>query len=164
MLQGVVSVDLWCNFKITELTIVMLKKDDAVLIKFLNKVRVRNIVNNVGIVVNTHFISKNNLSYLIQALHIYAENRSARVHNQTLPDNLSSLLISIYAEDKIRRHSSNADIAEAGNDSQSEASFLALLLRLNTDAIVLITANFDIPNRLINGQVGIAKQLKFEQG
>lgn len=55
----------------------MLKKDYAVLIKFLNKVRVRNIVTNVGIVVNTHFISKNNLSYLIQALHIYAENRSA---------------------------------------------------------------------------------------
>ena len=163
MLQGVVSVDLWCNFKITELTVVMLKKDDAVLIKFLNKVRVRNIINNVGIVVNTHFISKNNLSYLIQALHIYAENRSARVHNQTLLDNLSSPLISIYVEDEIRRHSSNADIAEAGNASQSQTSGLALLLCLILDVMVMITANIDIPNRLTNGQLDIVKLIKFEQ-
>ena len=164
LLQEVVCVELWRNIKITELIEVMLQKYDADFIHFLNKVRVRNINNNVGNVLKTCFISKNNPSYPTEAQHISAENRSARVHNQTLPDNLSSLLISIYAEDKIRRHSSNADIAEAGNDSQSEASFLALLLRLNTDAIVMITANFDIPNRLINGQVGIAKQLKFEQG
>ena len=127
MLQDVVCVELWRKVKITELIEVMLQKYDADFIHFLNKIRVRNIDNNVGNVLKTGFISKNNPSYPTKAQHISAENRSARVHNQTLPDNLSSTLISIYVEDKIRRHSSNADIAQTGNGSQSETSVLALL-------------------------------------
>ena len=78
-------------------------------------------------------------------------------------DNLSSPLISIYVEDEIRRHSSNADIAKAGNASQSRPSGLASLLRLILDVMVMITANIDIPNRLTNGQLDIVKLIKFEQ-
>ena len=57
----------------------------------------------------------------------------------------------MHAEDVIPKSCSNADIAEARNRSQSETGGLALLLRLKIDARVMITANIDIPNRLING-------------
>ena len=79
-------------------------------------------------------------------------------------DNLSSPLISAHAEDEIPRKCSNADIADARNRSQSETGGLALLLHLKIGARVIITVNIDIPNRLINGQLGIVKHFKFEQG
>lgn len=68
LLQGVVSVHLWCKFKISELTEVMDQKDDADFIDLLNKVRDVNIDNNVENILKTRFISKNNPSYLIEAL------------------------------------------------------------------------------------------------
>ena len=43
--------------------------------------------------------------------HIFAENRPARVHNETMRDSLSSLLISIHADNEIPKHCSNADTA-----------------------------------------------------
>lgn len=96
LLQGVVSVHLWCKFKISELTEVMDQKDDADFIDLLNKVRDVNIDNNVENILKTRFISKNNPSYLIEALHIFAENRPARVHNETMLHNIVSPLTSIY--------------------------------------------------------------------
>ena len=73
-------------------------------------------------------------------------------------------LISIHAEDEIPKNCSNADIAEARIRSQSETGGLALLLHLKIVARVMITANLDIPDRLINGQLGIVKHVKFEHG
>ena len=65
---------------------------------------------------------------------------------------------------EFQKNCSNADIAEARNCSQSETGGIALLLHLIIDFRVMITVNIDIPNRLINGQLGIVKQIKFEQG
>ena len=59
----------------------MRQKDDVDFIHSLNKVRVGNIDNNVVNTLKTRFISKNNPSYPIEALHIFAKNRPARVHN-----------------------------------------------------------------------------------
>ena len=84
LLQGVVSADLWQKFRIAELTELMRQKDDVDFIHLLNKVRVGNIDNNVENILKARFISKNNPSYPIEALHIFAENRPARVHNQTM--------------------------------------------------------------------------------
>ena len=164
LLQGVLRVDLWRNFKIAELTEVMRQKDEVDFIHSLNKVRVGNIDNNVENILKTCFISKNNPSYPIEALHIFAENKPARAHDQTMLDNLSSPLISVHAEDEIPKKCSNADIADARNRSPSEIGGPALLLHLKIDARVMITANIDIPNRLKNGQLGIVKHFKFEQG
>ena len=130
----------------------------------LSKVGVGNIDNNVENILKTRFISKNNPSYPIEALHIFAENRPARVHDQTMLDNLSNPLISTYAEDEIRKNCSNVDIAELRNRNQSETGGIALLLHLKIDARVMITANIDTPDRLINGKLGIVKYFIFEHG
>ena len=76
----------------------------------------------------------------------------------------SGSLISIHDNDENPRNFSDADIAEARKRIQSEIGGLALLLRLKIDARVMITENIDIPNRLINGQLGMIKQFKFKQG
>ena len=52
---------------------------------------VKDTYNNVENILKIRIISKNNLSYLNKAPHILAENRPARVHNETIHDNLSNL-------------------------------------------------------------------------
>ena len=156
-------MDVWRNFKIAELTEVMHQKDNTDFIHLLNKVRVGNIDEDVENILKMRFITKTNPSFPIDALHIFAENRPARVHNEMMLDKLPSPLISIHAEDEIPKNCVNADILQARNCSQSETGGLALLLHLKIDARVMITSNIDIPNRLINGQLGIVKHFKFEQ-
>ena len=92
--------------------------------------------------------------------HIFAENRPARVHNETMRDSLSSLLISIHADDEIPKNCSNADTAKAKNRSQSETGGLTLLLLSKIDVRYMFTVTIDIPNRLINVQFGKVKQCK----
>ena len=77
-------------------------------------------------------------------------------------DKLSNNLISIFTENEIPKNCSKADIVEARNRRHSETAGLALLLRLKIYVRVMISANVGIPNRLINGNVGIVKQLKFK--
>ena len=80
----------------------------------------------------------------MEALHIFAENKPARLYNETLLYNLSTPLISIHAEDEIPKTCSSGDIAKAKNRSQSKTGGPALLLRLKVDVMVTITANIDI--------------------
>ena len=162
LFQGVLSMDLWRNFKIAELTEVMRQKDDLVFINLLNKVRVGNIDNDVESLLKTRFISKSDPSYPNEALHIFAENSPAKVHNETMLKNLGSPLISIHAEDVIPKNCRNADVIQARNRSQSESGGLAFLLELKVDARVMITSNIDISDRLINGQLGVVKHLKLK--
>ena len=81
LLQGVVSVNLWRNFKLAELAEVLCQKDNVDFIHWLNKVLVGNIDNNVENIPKTRFISKNNPLYPTKALQIFAENRPARFPN-----------------------------------------------------------------------------------
>ena len=70
----------------------MRQKDNVDFIHLLNKVRVGNIDKNVENILKIRFISKNNQPCPIKAQHIFAENRPARFHNQTMLDNLSFLI------------------------------------------------------------------------
>ena len=117
---------------------------------------------NIENILKTHFISNTYPSYPTTALHIFAENKTRRVHKEPMLDNLSNNLIFIFAENEIPKNCSKADIVEARNRRHSETAGLALLLRLKIYVRVMISANVDIPNRLINGNVGIVKQLKFK--
>ena len=163
LIQGVISMDLWRNFKIAELTEIMRQKDDLIFINLLNKVRVGNVDENVENVLRSRFVNKDNPLYPIEALHIFAENSPAKVHNETMLNNLPTTLISIEAEDDIPRNCRSADIMEAKNRRQSETGGLALLLELKVDASVMITSNIDISDRLINGQLGTVKRFKIIQ-
>ena len=163
LMQGVISMDLWNNFKIAELTEVMRQKDDVAFIHLLNKVRVGNVDENVENVLRSRFINKHDPLYPIEALHIFAENSPAKVHNETMLNSLPTALVSIHAEDDIPKNCRNADIIEAQNRRQSETGGLALLLELKVNARVMITSNIDLSDRLINGQVGTVKHFKIKQ-
>ena len=116
----------------------------------LNKVRVGNIDRNIENI-------KTNPSYSTEALHIFADNRLARINIETMldihfkPFYQIPIYKNLVAENGISKHCSNANVAEARNRSHSETGCPALSLRLKTDARVMITANIDITNRLVNG-------------
>ena len=70
----------------------------------------------------------------------------------------------MHIDDEIPKNCFNADEAKARNCSQSKTGGLALLLHLKIYAKVMITSNIDIPNRLVNKQLGVVKQFMFQQG
>ena len=162
MIQGIVTMDLWHNFKIAQLTEVMRQKDDEIFINLLNKVRVGNLDENVENLLRSQFISEDDPSYPTGALHIFAETSLMKFHNVML-SKLPTTLISIQAEDELPKNCRNSDIIEAQNRRQSETGGLALLLDLKVDARVMITTNIDITDRLINGEVGTVKHFKIIQ-
>ena len=66
-----------------------------------------------------------------------------------LPDRL----ISIPAKDHIPKNCNVSDILQAQNRKQCNTLGLAVLLKVKTNARIMITTNIDLSNRFINGQI-----------
>ena len=81
---------LWDNFKIAELTEVIRQQGDNVnvFVNLLNNVRIANLTTEDQDILKSRFISRNNPDYPIAALHLFAENKPALEHNQSMLDQI----------------------------------------------------------------------------
>ena len=84
------SLELWCNFKVAELTEVMRQREDTTLIDLLSKIKIGYIDDSVESILKKKFIDQNYPNYPDDILHIFAENALARNHNETMMQNLDS--------------------------------------------------------------------------
>ena len=108
------------------------------MIDMLNKIRVGTIVTSVDNLLQSRFIDKNNTSYPVSAMHIFAENAPANAHNEYMLNRLTSPLITIHAIDELP---SNCNISESGiqmarNRKPTETGGLAVKLCLKLEADV----------------------------
>ena len=147
---------LWDNFKIAELTEVMRQQGDNVnvFVDLLNNVRVANLTTEDQDILKSRFISRNNPDYPIAALHLFAENKPALEHNQSMLDQIEGASILINAIDELPKNVSHKLIELAQNRKQTETGGLANKLTLKMGAKVMLTVNIDISDKLINGQMG----------
>ncbi|XP_057292445.1 uncharacterized protein LOC130621150 [Hydractinia symbiolongicarpus] len=145
---------LWRNFQMCELTEVMRQRGDTVLIDLLNNVRLGTLSSQDEHLIRSRFIDENSKHYPINALHIYAENEPARVHNARLLNSLNSALITIDAIDQVPKEVPSHVYERIQNLSQSRTGGLAFQLSLKIGAKAMLTSNIDIPDKLINGQIG----------
>ena len=150
---------MWKLFKIAELDEVMRQKGDTDLIDMLNKVRTGDLDNESEILIMSRFISKNDHSFPVEALHIFAENKPAQRHNDYMLNHLDHSLFKIAAIDEMPQNTSQSDISKALNRKQSETGGLARILNLKLGARVMLTCNIDIEDRLINGQIGTVRHI-----
>ena len=104
----------------------------------------------------------NKLSYPENAVHIFAENKPVEQHNEIQLVKIASELIRIQAIDETPRHIKHTEsqIEAIKQREISETGKLAYSLKLKIGAQVMLTANVNIEDRLVNGLVG--KVVKFK--
>ena len=135
-----------------------------VFVDLLNNVRVANLTTEDQDILKSRFISRNNPDYPIAALHLFAENKSALEPNQSMLDQIEGASILINAIDELPKNVSHKLIELAQNRKQTETGGLANKLTLKMGAKVMLTVNIDISDKLINGQMGLVKNISIKNG
>ena len=87
-LNDLSSLELWCNFKLAELTEVMRQRGDTTLTDLLNKIRIGYIDDSVESVLKEKFIDQNDPNYPKDVLHIFEDNVRVRNHNDAMMQKL----------------------------------------------------------------------------
>ena len=153
-IKVLLTLDLWHKFKMAELTEVMRQRDDYQLINILNKIREGQIDEDVELTLKSRFFNK--LSYPENAVHIFAENKPVEQHNEIQLVKIASELVRIQAIDETPRHIKHTEsqIEAIKQRKISETGNLAYSLKLKIGAQVMLTANVNIEDRLVNGLVG----------
>lgn len=80
----------------------MHQKRDLNFIGILSKIRTRDAEEDVEEVLRSRFISNNNQTIPVEAVHIYAENEPVYIHNQSMLTTLVTPLVVIKAIDKLQ--------------------------------------------------------------
>ena len=91
----------WKLFKISELVEVMRQIGDSQLIDLLNKVRIASINEDDEQLLKARFIVSTDINYPSEALHIFAENKSAHSHNLDMLTRNESIQHCIQAIDEL---------------------------------------------------------------
>ena len=152
---------LWGLFEIADLTEVMRQQGDNNFINLLNHVRTADLDDYVSIL-KSRFVLPTE-SYPKDALHNFAENAPANIHNVNLLDSINSEMYSITPIDSIPKNVALSKIEKVLNQSQSEMGGLARTLELKVNARVMLTVNVDLEDRLVNGQLGTVKHFQKDQ-
>jgi len=145
---------LWRNFQMCELTEIMRQRGDIVLIDLLNNIRVGTITNEDENLLKSRFIDKNSTDYPINALHIFAENGPAKMHNMEMLNSVNNQSFIINAIDQVPKEVPPHIYENIKSLNQSKTGGLPFILNIKNGARVMLTSNVDISDKLINGQIG----------
>ena len=102
-IKGYLSLELWNNFKVVELTEVMRQRGDLEFILFLNKIRVGIVDYEGERILLSRFIAKDNPAYPKHALHMFTENKPSVDYNELMLNEILGEVISINAIDEVRQ-------------------------------------------------------------
>lgn len=151
----------WKQFTMIELTEIMRQKDDKEFVQLLNRLRTGNCLDNDLEILKSRIISTDDPSYPTEALHVFAENSLVNDHNNKMLEKLDSPSVTLVAFDKYPQNVSSSVIQKTLSRSHCQTGGLHKELTIKEGARVMVTTNIDIEDRLINGQLGTVKQIRF---
>ena len=161
-IKSLLILDLWRKFKMAELTEVMRQRENYQFINILNKIREGEIDEDVELTLKSRFFIKEEPLYPESAVHIFVENKPVEHHDEVQLGKLDSDLVSIQATDEIPKHIklTESQVEAIKQRKFSETGSLAYLWKLKIGAQIMLTANVNIEDRLVNGLVGKVIQFK----
>ena len=161
-IKGFNALDLWKKIQMVELTEVMRQRGDFEFISLLNKIREGEIDDHVENTLKSHFLKEKSFPQLVGSM--FAENKPVKEHNETQLNTLDTQLILVDATDEIPKDIvlSQSQIDAIKQRKMSETGNFESQLKLKVGVQVMLTSNLDIDNRLVNGLVGIVKQVKYK--
>lgn len=144
----------WRLFRTIELTKIMRQKDDHMFIATLNRIRTALQTEDDIELMQSRSITPADPNYPRDALHIWAENAPVDEHNRKKLEELSAHLFVVKANDKYPANIRKQDIDRVLQRNRSETGGLDYEIHVKEGARVMLTANINISDRLINGQMG----------
>ncbi|XP_044169485.1 uncharacterized protein LOC114973474 [Acropora millepora] len=144
----------WNAFKMIELTEIMRQKDDKQFAELLNRIRTGTQTEADIQCIQSRSITHSASNYPHDALHIWAENKPVDEYNATRLNQIPAQQYTLTATDQYPQHVSKQDIDRVLAKSRSETGGLDYYILIKEGCRVMLTANIDIADRLINGQMG----------
>lgn len=143
-----------------ELTEVIRQKEDYHFVTHLNRICVDQIDEDMELFLKSKFVNVG--AYPQYAMHILAENVPLLQHNEIQLTNLDARLVRMKTINEIRKGIAQSEVwFEAIRKRKiKETLNLASQLNLNNGVHVVLTANINIEDRLVNGQVSKVMEFK----
>ena len=152
----------WRYFKIAELTEVMRQRGNQTLINLLNNIRIGVVTENDEAIIKSRLISRDDPSYPIDAINIWAENLPVNEHNNFMLNRLPGCEYELISIDKVPNTVTETMLEKVNRRSQMNTGGSARKLVLKMDAKVMLTSNVDVADKLNNGQIGVIKHLRYD--
>ena len=147
------SGSLWVDhFLMLELTEVMRQKGDSAFSELLCRVRTNSCTSDDITTLKSREIAADAVDYPAQALHVYRLNADVDTRN-TLMLAPQSAQFTIKAIDSVAGQTSHISLSSL-SDKRSETGGLHSTLKLAIGARVMLTANVDVSDGLVNGARG----------
>ena len=150
------SGSLWLdNFLMIELTEVMRQRGDSAFSELLCRVRTNSCTADDIKILKSRQIAADAVNYPTQALHVYRLNADVDTRNTLMLNNLApqSAQYTIKASDSVAGQTSHICLSTL-SDKRSETGGLHSTLKLAIGARVMLTANVDVSDGLVNGARG----------
>ena len=149
----------WSLFQMIELTEIMRQKDDQPFTELLNRFRTATHTEDDIKCIESRFVHPTDNNYPTNALHIFAENAPVDQHNNEHLEHLTTNLHTLKATDQYPPNVTKQDLDRVLTRGRSETGGLDSVILAKENARVMLTANIDINDRLINGQMGTIKKI-----
>ena len=146
-----------------ELTEILRQKDDQAFTELLNRFRTATQTEEDIHCIQSKRISLHDINYPTDTLYIWAENVPVEQHNTRKLDAISKPLLRVRAKDQFPKNVSKQDIERVLTRGRSETGGLDYEFHIKESARVMLTANIDIADRLINGQIGTVVKIHLIQ-
>lgn len=146
--------DIWHDlFTVVELTEIMRQKNDQSFAELLNTIRKQP--RGVPLVTSYDLALKSRCNIEpvpVDALHIFAKNKGADIHNSEMLAKTCANIVDFHAVDYEK--DSSGKHKKLDKPLKGASDDLPTLLKLATGARVMLTRNLDLPNGLVNGAFG----------
>ena len=143
------------EFSMLELSEVMRQKGDSNFVELLGRVRTGSCTSDDITVLKSRVISAEDPNYPINALHVYRLNADVDKRNLQMLNNLASKeeQVIIKSSDSIGGQTRHVCLSKL-SEKRSDTGGLHGTLKLAVGARVMLTANVDVSDGLVNGARG----------
>ncbi|XP_078375419.1 uncharacterized protein LOC144658809 isoform X2 [Oculina patagonica] len=150
----------WHEFKMVELDQIMRQKGDQAFIELLNRLRVgKTTESDICIIQSRSVDVSDTKNYPSNELHVWAENKPVTEYNNKRLQDISMPLHVLQAIDQYPNNVSRNEIERVLSKGRSYTGGLDFEVSVKEGARVMLTNNFDISDRLINGQLGTVARI-----
>ncbi len=150
------SGSLWVDsFEMVELDEIMRQKNDIRFAKLLCRMRKAECSSKDIELLKSRKITESSRNYPINALHVYRLNVDVDARNDVMLNSIASVdkQYSIEACDSVSGQTKHLDLNQLSK-KQSETSGLHDILKVTVGARIMVTANVDVSDGLVNCAIG----------